>query len=408
MVLFHGCTIPRGESRTYPNIVSYEAINGTEYYKWFTSPSLENRVSYTFTRNVVGSADFTPTGVRVYNSQATAGFALADVVTIESGIQHFAHSVYTYENSSALPMLNDVPVVWDELKVLDGYPMQFNVSARRSGKSWYIAASTIKSRDVEIKLSDLIDSGTYNAYIFADNKDGSDLEVSVKEGLTKDDTIRMSLLDKGGFVIKLTPGTMKLTTPYSNYKNYEAENAKLSGKSSVTDGKDGKFSSGGAYVGYVGGAGNGITFENVEADKAGKQTLRIYYISGTPRSLKVDVNGKFAQKIDNCYANKNDWTGLRAVNIEVDLNAGKNTIKLYNDQGDAPSIDRIALAIPENSVKGDLNFDGKCDVLDLVLLTKYIHNLAGFNAEQFTIADLDGDGAVDVFDLGAFKKLLLS
>ena len=261
---------------------------------------------------------------------------------------------------------------------------------------------------MDIKLSDLIGSGTYNAYIFADNKDGSDLEVTVLEGLTAKDTISMKLLDKGGFVIKLTQGTMKLTTPYSNYRSYEAENAKLSGKASITSGKDGRYSSGGAYVGYVGGgADNAVTFENVTADAAGKYKLRIYYISGEPRSLKVDVNGKFAQKIDNCYANKNDWTGLRAVNVEVELNAGKNTIKLYNDQGDAPSIDRIALAIPETAVKGDLNYDGKCDVLDLVLLTKYIHNRAGFNAEQFAIADLDADGAVDVFDLAAFKKLLL-
>ena len=409
MVLFHGCTIPRGESRTYPNVVSYEAINGTEYYKWFTSPSLENRVSYTFTRNVVGGADFTPTGVRVYNSEATAGFALADVVMIESGILHFAHSVYTYENSSALPMLNDVPVVWDELKVLDGYPMSFNVSARRSGKSWYIAANTIKSRTVDIKLSDLIGEGTYNAYIFADNNDGSDLSVSVKEGLTAKDTISMKLLDKGGFVIKLIPGAMKLTTPYTNYRNYEAERATLSGKSSVTGGKDGKFSSGGAYVGYVGGAGNGVTFEHVAVDAPGKYTLRIYYISGEPRSLKVDVNGKFVQKIDNCYANKGDWTGLRAVNVEVELNSGNNNvIKLYNDQGNGPSIDRIAIAIPENDIRGDLNFDGKCDMLDLVLFTRYIHGLAGFNDEQFRIADMDGNGAADIFDLAAFKKLLLS
>lgn len=408
MVLFHGCTVPRGESRTYPNIVSYEAVNGSEYYKWFTSPSLENRVSYTFTRNVVGSADFTPTGVPVLNSKATAGFALADVVTIESGIQHFAHSVYTYEGSKALPMLNDVPVVWDELKVLDGYPMQFNVTARRNGSNWYIAASTIKSRKVDIKLSDLIGSGTYNAYIFADNKDGSDLEVTVLEGLTAKDTISRELLDNGGFVIKLTPGTMKLTTPYSNYRSYEAEQAKLSGKASITSGKDGRYSSGGAYVGYVGGgADNAVTFENVTADAAGKYKLRIYYISGEPRSLKVDVNGKFASKIDGCYANRGDWTGIRAVNVEVELQAGKNTVRLYNDEGYGPSIDRIALAIPETKVQGDLNFDGKCDLLDLILLNRYIHGQAGFSAEQFAIADLDADQAVDVFDLSAFKKLLL-
>ena len=122
----------------------------------------------------------------------------------------------------------------------------------------------------------------------------------------------------------------------------------------------------------------------------------------------MDVNGAFSQKIDNCYANKGDWTGLRAVNIEVDLKEGANTIKLYNDQGNGPSIDRIALAIPEQSIRGDLNFDGKCDMLDLILFTKYIHGLAGFNNVQFGIADLDANGAVDIFDLAAFKKLLLS
>ena len=209
---------------SHPNVVSFEAINGTEYYKWFTSPSLENRVSYTFTRNVVGSADFTPTGIPVLNSKATAGFALADVVTIESGLQHFAHSVYTYEGSSALPFLNDVPVIWDDMKVLDGRPMQFNVTARRSGNNWYIGASTISARKISVKLSELIDDdGTYNAYIFHDNANGSDLEVTVLNGLTKNDKIDPSLLENGGCVMKITKGSMKLTTPYSNYLSYEAE-----------------------------------------------------------------------------------------------------------------------------------------------------------------------------------------
>ena len=345
----------------------------------------------------------------VFNSKATAGFALADVVTIESGIQHFAHSVYTYEGSSALPMLNDVPVVWDELRVLDGYPMQFNVTARRNGQNWYIGASTIQARKVDIHLSDLIGAGTYNAYIFADNKDGTDLVVTELHGLTAADTISRDLLANGGCVIKLTPGVMKLTTPYSNYRSYEAEHAKLSGRASVTDGKDGRYSSGGAYVGYVGGgADNAVTFDNVTADTAGKYTLRIYYISGEPRSLKVDVNGKFAAKLDGCYANRGDWTGIRAVDVEVELAAGKNTVRLYNDQAYGPSIDRIALAIPETLVEGDLNYDGTFDVLDLVLLTKYIHGMASFDATQYKIADFLADGTVDALDLGACKRRLLS
>ncbi|HQM00746.1 MAG TPA: glycoside hydrolase family 97 catalytic domain-containing protein [Ruminococcus flavefaciens] len=409
MVLFHGCTLPRGESRTYPNVISFEAINGSEYYKWFESPSLANRVSYTFTRCVVGSSDFTPTGIPVYGIKATAGFALADVVNIESGIQHFAQSVYTYEGSSALPLLNDVPVVWDDMKVLDGYPMQFNVTARRNGSDWYIGASTLRARSVDIRLSDLIDSGTYNAYIFADNADGSDLEVTVLTGLTSEDVISRDLLDNGGFVIKLTKGAMKLTTPYSNYKSYEAENAVLSGKASVTAGKQGKYCSNDAYVGYVGGDGqSAVTFNDVTVDKAGRYTIRIYYVSGERRSLKVDINGSYVSTLNDLYANRNDWSGIRAVNLEADLKAGKNTIRLYNDKGYGPSIDRIAVAIPVESVIGDVDFNGKLEAADMVLMSRYLHGVIRFSAEQCRVADVNSDGAPDVFDLIKYRKLLTS
>ena len=410
MVLFHGCTIPRGEGRTYPNVVSYEAINGTEYYKWFTDPSLENRVSYTFTRNVVGSADFTPTGIPVYGIKATAGFALADVVTIESGVQHFAHSVYTYEGSSALPLLNDVPVAWDDMHVIDGRPMQFNVTARRSGNDWYIGASTISARTVKIPLSELIsDDGKYNAYVFRDNKDGSNLEVDVLTGLTKEDTISQALLANGGCVIKLTKGNMKLDTPYTNYISYEAEQAKLSGDAKITSGSDGKYCSGSAYVGWVGGrSGNSnyITFDNVTAPADGEYTLRVYYVSGQPRTLKIDVNGQKQAQIDNCYANKNDWKGIRAASVTVTLKEGKNTVKLYNDSADAPSIDRIALALPpDDGLYGDMNGDKALDARDLTLLKLGLGK--GFaNAGDERLADFNRDGKTNAADAKSLMQFL--
>lgn len=409
MVLFHGCTIPRGESRTYPNIVSFEAVNGTEYYKWFEAPALANRVSYTFTRNVVGSADFTPTGIPIYGIKATAGFALADVVTIESGIQHFAHSVYTYQGNKALPFLNDVPVAWDDMKVLDGYPMQFNVTARRSGSNWYVGASTLSARKVSVKLSELVDDdGTYTAYIFGDNKDGSDIEVRIIRDLTKDSVIEENLLANGGFAMKITKSGMKLTTPYSNFKFYEAEKAKITGKASITSGKQGKYSSGSAYVGYIGGgADNAVTFENVNVDKAGEYTLRIYYVSGERRSLSVDVNGTNAGRLDGLYANKNDWSGIAAADTKVTLKAGNNTIKLYNASGNGPSIDRIAVAIPFEEVIGDLNQDGAFNVADLVLMQKYILGVETFNKEQAKIADMNGDGNIDPFDLVSYRKAII-
>lgn len=403
LVLFHGCTLPRGESRTYPNVVSYEAVNGTEYYKWFESPKLTNRITYTFTRNVVGSADFTPTGTPIYGIKATAGFALADVVTIESGLQHFAQSVYTYEGSSALPFLNDVPVSWDDIHIIDGYPMDFNVTARRSGSNWYVGASTIDPRSIEIKLSDLIsDDGTYNAYIFGDNADGSDIEVTVLGGLTKDSVIKRNLLANGGCAIKITKGTMRLSTPYSNYKFYEAENASISGKASITSGKSGKYCSGDAYVGYIGaGGGNNVTFNNVTADKDGEYTLRIYYVSGETRSLQVDVNGSFVTTLSGLFANKNDWSGICATNTTVKLKAGNNTIRLYNNNANAPSIDRIAVftqSPDEDILYGDINFDGQINIIDVILIKSGL--LYGFdNSKAQKAADINQNGTAAADDL---------
>ena len=407
MVLFHGCTLPRGESRTYPHIVSYEAVNGTEYYKWFTSPSLENRVSYTFTRNVAGSADFTPTGIPIDGISATAGFALADVVTIESGIQHFAHSVYTYEGSSALPMLNDVPVRWDDMKVLDGYPMQFNVTARRSGGDWYIGASTISARTVSIKLSDLIGEGSWNAYIFADNADGSDLTVTVREGLTSKDVITKDLLPNGGFVIKLTQNGMKLTTPYTNYVSFEAEDAVLSGNAVKNTGKDAKYCSNNGFVGYIGGGSDSaVTFRNINVGKAGRYTLRIYYLAGESRDLMVDVNGKYVSTLTGLYANKGDWKGIRAVNIDVDLNSGDNIVRLYNTKAYGPNVDRIALAVPENTLKGDVNADGSLNIADLVTFNRWIKQADGAGLADWRAGDFNEDGSLNVFDLIALRRSL--
>lgn len=414
MVLFHGCTLPRGESRTYPNIVSYEAVNGTEFYKWFSSPSLQNRITYTFTRNVVGSADFTPACVPVYGIKATAGFAIADTVNIESGIQHFAHSVYRYPGSLALTFLNDVPVTWDELKILDGRPMKFNVTARRNGDNWYIGAATIDKRDIQINLSDIIsDDGVYTAYIFGDNDNGTDLKLTVLENLTKESVIKQSLLENGGCAIKITKTGMKLTTPYSSYQFYEAENAFLSGEAKIDNGKNARYSSGMAYVGYVGKQNNYVQFNNVNVDDAGDYTLFIYYVSGENRNLDVDVNGQHVTTLKNLCANRNDWTGLAQATAGIKLNAGKNTIKLYNNNAYAPSIDRIAVVKTSeiagsgtDTVKGDINFDGVVNSADTVTLIKLLLGSGEFSKQQRNAADLNGDGAVNILDCILHKQLM--
>ncbi|MBQ6213020.1 MAG: hypothetical protein IJJ57_09060, partial [Ruminococcus sp.] len=150
-----------------------------------------------------------------------------------------------------------------------------------------------------------------------------------------------------------------------------------------------------------------VTFENVNVDKAGEYTLRIYYVSGERRSLSIDVNGTNAGRLDGLYANRNDWSGIAAADTKVNLKAGNNTIKLYNNSGNGPSIDRIAVAIPVEGIAGDVNLDGAFNVADLVLMQKYILGIETFNKEQFGIADMNSDGAVNSFDLISCRRALL-
>jgi hypothetical protein len=289
--------------------------------------------------------------------------------------------------------------------------MQFNVTARRSGSDWYIGASTIKARDVEINLGDLItDDGTYKAYIFSDNNDGSDLKVTVLDDVTKASTIKQSLLPNGGCVIKVTKTGMKLTTPYSEYKFYEAEQAKLSGSAKTETGKNGRYSSGFQYVGYIG-KGGAVTFDNVEAAEAGDYTLYIYYISGEYRDLDVTVNGGQTTTLKGLYANRNDWTGLAGASTTVKLNAGKNSIKLGNDRGNGPSIDRIAIVKKggENAsdeVIGDVNLDGTVNSADFAAMVNIMLSTGQFSKQQKPAADINGDGSVNIIDLLSLKKIL--
>lgn len=149
-----------------------------------------------------------------------------------------------------------------------------------------------------------------------------------------------------------------------------------------------------------------MLFENVNAPAEGSYTLRIYYVSGEPRTLKIDVNGAFAGQLDNCYANRNDWSGIRAASITVQLRAGQNTVKLYNDRAYGPSVDRIALVIPQESgLIGDLDENGRIDARDLTLLKRGL--LTQFPSAHIEwLADLDRNGVLDRNDVVTMVQFL--
>jgi hypothetical protein len=153
MCNFHGCTIPRGWDRMYPNFVTCEAVRGMEFCT-FEQANADREAQHAtilpFTRNVIGPMDFTPVmvGRRLGPNndgprrRTTLAFELALPVAFYSAVQHFGLVPEDLERLplEALNYLRGVPTVWDETRLLDGYPGQFVVLARRKGERWYVAA----------------------------------------------------------------------------------------------------------------------------------------------------------------------------------------------------------------------------------------------------------------------------
>lgn len=147
MINFHGCTVPRGLRRTYPNLLTAEAVVGAESYhfkKGFAGRAPVQNTILPLTRNAVGPMDYTPVALTVqkYPRLTTDGHELALALLFESGLLHYADDTGAYE---ALPdfakdYLAEVPVTWDEVRHLDGVPGEYIALARRKGDEWWVAA----------------------------------------------------------------------------------------------------------------------------------------------------------------------------------------------------------------------------------------------------------------------------
>lgn len=343
VVNFHGCTNPNGENRTYPNILSSEAVYGMENCKWGTGSSIATLLTLPYTRNVLGSMEFTPTAYRVSSgSPATSGFMLAESVVYESALQSFAQSAYNYPGYNGLSMIADVPTTWDESLLIEGYPGESVIRARRKGANWYLGAMTLKTKTYSVPLSFLGD-GTYHAYIYADNEEGDNIEIETRD-VTSADTLSFPLLANGGCSVKFTKTDPIKTTIYDNFNYYEAEDssyAVLGGQAVIATNN---YASNLKCVEYVGGGAENTVAFDVPAAEDGYHTLMVHYISGSPRDLYIRVNEDEPIKLTGLVANEKDWSAVASKAVTVQLKKGANTICLYNDLDFAPNIDRIAVS----------------------------------------------------------------
>lgn len=168
MVIFHGCTLPRGWERMYPNYASSEAILASEnlhFSQYHCDREAFSATLHPFIRNTVGSMDFGGSALnKFYNGNNTPNrgskrktsdvFALATAVLFQSGVQHFALAPNNLTDAPAwaIDFMKNVPTTWDEVKFIDGYPGKYVIVARRKADKWYIAGVNAQAETLKLKL----------------------------------------------------------------------------------------------------------------------------------------------------------------------------------------------------------------------------------------------------------------
>jgi alpha-glucosidase len=220
-VTLHNVSKPTGMNRTYPNLMTREAVLNLEYDKWDPKASTpEHEVTVPFTRMLAGPLDYHSGSFRNVTQErfkpqntaprtiGTRARQLARYVVYEDPLNMAADSPAAYEGERGLELLVSVPTTWDETKVLNGAVGRYITVARRSGKTWYVGAMTDGSaREFTVPLR-FLGPGRYTAEAWTDDKAHPDEPARLvyrKKLVTSGDAIRASTLPAGGAVIRLTP-----------------------------------------------------------------------------------------------------------------------------------------------------------------------------------------------------------
>jgi len=215
-VIFHGCTMPRGWERMYPNYVGSEAVLASEnmVFSQYFCDNVEavNATLHPFIRNSLGSMEYGGTilNKRVHRSNAEGtfrrtsdAFQLATAVIFQNSVQNFALAPNNLADApaEAMAFMKRVPTAWDETRYIDGYPGRYAVIARRHGDKWYVAGVSAMNEPVKLRLAlpmfakgdkvsvlnDADDSGKFSA-----------TELAVKNPRS----VELTLRPRGGFVME--------------------------------------------------------------------------------------------------------------------------------------------------------------------------------------------------------------
>lgn len=214
MVIFHGCTLPRGWERMYPNYVGSEAVLASEnmiFNQHFCDNEAFNATLHPFIRNTVGCMEFGGTFLNKRMNRGNDGgptrvttdiFQLATAVAFQNPIQNFALAPNNLTDVPAfeIDFMKGIPTVWDEVKFIDGYPGRYVVLARRHGQDWYVAALNAGKETLKLTVDLPMLAGSPVAY-YHDGKDGKTPQVEETK-VGKKGQFKFTLPAQGGAVLK--------------------------------------------------------------------------------------------------------------------------------------------------------------------------------------------------------------
>ena len=214
LVIFHGCTLPRGWERMFPSYAASEAVLASEnlhFSQDMCNAEARNASIHPFIRNTVGSMDFGGSTLNKYygadNKKGTHRitsdvFALATAVMFQSPVQHFALAPNNLTDAPAwaIDFMKKVPTTWDDIKFIDGYPGKYCILARRHTDKWFVVGINAEKETLIETISLPMFKVGDKVSVYADN---AKLEGSLsKAQIGKDGKIKISIPCNGGLVIE--------------------------------------------------------------------------------------------------------------------------------------------------------------------------------------------------------------
>ena len=211
--IFHGCTLPRGWERMYPNYVASEAVLASEnlhFGQGACDAEARNGCIHPFIRNTVGSMDFGGSTLnKHYNADNLHGttrrtsdvYALATAVLFQSSVQHFAMAPNNLDDAPAwaVDFMKQVPTNWDEVRFIDGYPGRYIILARRCADKWFVVGINAQDQPLKITLTLPMFPQKSDLTVYSDDAQLTGSVKAVKHN--KKQQLTVTIPQNGGLVI---------------------------------------------------------------------------------------------------------------------------------------------------------------------------------------------------------------